>query len=83
MARIKKIVGMVNKVLLAQDNVTHLNELGQGFAEDTKRAIKYRDGVVTELIEFVTELEKQLADLTPHPDDADYEADYNNHSRGW
>jgi hypothetical protein len=35
------------------------------------------------LLTHITELEKQLADLTPHPDDAGYEADYDDHSRGW
>ena len=44
-------------LLSAQDDVTHYNEKGPDYAEETRLAIAERNAIKQRLIEFVEELE--------------------------
>jgi hypothetical protein len=77
-----KIDELLSKVIRFQTTVTKAIAM-QLPADVINERAKNRDNAANALTAYVTELEKKLADLTPHPDDASYEADYDDHSRGW
>ena len=51
----KKLNRLINNLIMAQDNVTHLNEKGPEFAQVTQKAIVLRDAAKDDIIFFFEE----------------------------
>ena len=54
----QKLIFLLRELIQQQDNVTHTNEKGKEFEENTKIFIKERERVYNDILLFVEEITK-------------------------
>ena len=54
----ENLIFLLRELINAQDNVTHTNEKGLEFAENTKIFIKERERIYLSILNFVNKLSK-------------------------